>query len=67
MQERHKGNVHAKRLRRGFEHDWNWYAEPLKKLLGGYYQFDTHMRTQWLKRKRREQARAATEEVCLNQ
>ena len=64
MQERHKGNASAKRLRRGFEHDWNWYAEPLKKILGGYGGFDTHLRMHWLKRKRREQVRAALEDVC---
>ncbi len=58
----HRGNAATKRMRRGFEHDWNWYAEPLKKLLGGYYQFDTHMRMRWLKQKRREEARAAMEQ-----
>ena len=49
-----RGNAKMKRLRRGFEHDWNWFNEPLKKLLGGPMSFHTHMRIRWRKRRQRE-------------
>jgi hypothetical protein len=44
LQPRQHGNARAKRLRRGFEQDWNWYDEPVKKLLGGWAGFNTSRR-----------------------
>ena len=44
-----RGNVHAKRARRGMERDWNRYGEPLKKLLKE--KFSNHM---WVEHRERK-------------
>ena len=46
-----KGNAKTKRMRRGFEKNWNKFAEPLMKLLGSGCNFPINL--DWLKYKRR--------------
>lgn len=55
-----KGNAKTKRMRRGFEKNWNKYAEPLMKLLGSGKNFPINLG--WLKFKRRNDKRIQEEE-----